>query len=145
MPGCLTDLYELTMAASYCREHMHGEATISLFVHRYLGSLGTFDARFLDFLGDLRFTGAVHAMAEGTVFGDRLGGVRLDSGDLGALSHAVRQVLGAAGRSYVRIFASGGLDEDEVARCVAAGASIDAFGVDTRMNVSADAPYRDMA
>ena len=71
-----------------------------------------------DFLGDLRFTGSVHAMAEGTVFGDRLGGVRLDSGDLGALSHAVRQVLGAAGRSYVRIFASGGLDEHEVAELV---------------------------
>jgi nicotinate phosphoribosyltransferase len=77
--------------------------------------------------------------------GDRLGAVRLDSGDLLALSRAVRQVLDAAGLSYVRIFASGGLDEDEVARCLAAGAPIDAFGVGTRMNVSADAPYLDMA
>jgi nicotinate phosphoribosyltransferase len=45
----------------------------------------------------------------------------------------------------VRIFASGGLDEDEVGRLLAAGAPIDAFGVGTRMNVSADAPYLDMA
>ena len=32
-----------------------------------------------------------------------------------------------------------------MARCLAAGAPIDAFGVGTRMNVSADAPYLDMA
>ena len=318
-----TDLYELTMAASYFRERMHGEATFSLFVRRlprrrsflvaagledvlaflesfqfseaairYLRSLGTFDARFLDFLGDLRFTGTVRAMAEGTVFfadepvvevtapiieaqlvetavinfihlqtvlaskavrsvlaagqravvdfglrrthgidagmaaarcafiagasmtsnvlasyydgmpatgtmahsyvtafpseieafrafarafprnttllidtydtvaaahkaviiaremesqGTRLAGVRLDSGDLVGLSKDVRRIFDAAGLSYVRIFASGGLDEDEVARCLAAGAPIDAFGIGTRMNVSADAPYLDMA
>jgi nicotinate phosphoribosyltransferase len=318
-----TDLYELTMAASYVRERMHGEATFSLFSRhlpshrsflvaaglqdvlaflesfrfsddalRYLRSLGMFDARVLDVLGDLRFTGTVRAMAEGTVCfadepvievtapiieaqlvetavinfihlqtvlaskavrsvlaadgravvdfglrrthgidagmaaarcafiagasmtsntlasfhegipaagtmahsyvqafpseieafrafarafprtttllidtydtvtaahkavtvakemesrGSRLAGVRLDSGDLLELSRAVRRILDEAGLTYVRIFASGGLDEDEIARCLAGGAPIDAFGVGTRMNVSADAPYLDMA
>jgi nicotinate phosphoribosyltransferase len=318
-----TDLYELTMAASYVRERMHGEATFSLFVRhlpahrsflvaagledvlaflegfefseaalRYLRSLSTFDAEFLDFLGDVRFTGSVRAVPEGTVLfadepllevtapileaqlvetavinfvhlqtvlaskavrsvlaargraivdfglrrthgidagmkaarcafiagaamtsnvlagfyegipptgtmahsyvmafpgeleafrafarafprgttllidtydtvagahqavivaremegrGARLAGVRLDSGDLVQLSREVRRILDDAGLSYVRIFASGGLDEDEVARCLDAGAPIDAFGVGTRMNVSADAPYLDIA
>jgi nicotinic acid phosphoribosyltransferase len=73
--------------------------------------------------------------------GERLAGVRLDSGDLVSLSMAVRRVLDEAGLDYVRIFASGGLDEEEVERCLRAGAPIDAFGVGTRMNVSADAPY----
>lgn len=318
-----TDLYELTMAASYVRERMQGEATFSLFVRRlpprrsflvaagledvlrllerfefseaairYLRSLGMFDVEFLDVLSDVRFTGTVRAVPEGTVlFGDepilevtapileaqlvetavinfvhlqtvlaskavrsvlaargraivdfglrrthgidaglkaarcafiagaamtsnvlagcwegippagtmahsyvtafpseleafrafarafprnttllidtydtvagahkavivaremerqgaRLAGVRLDSGDLVQLSLEVRRILDAAGLSSVRIFASGGLDEDEIARCLDAGAPIDAFGVGTRMNVSADAPYLDMA
>jgi nicotinate phosphoribosyltransferase len=61
------------------------------------------------------------------------------------LSREVRGILDAAGLTYVRIFASGGFDEDEIARCVAAGAPIDAFGVGTRVNVSADAPYLDIA
>jgi len=318
-----TDLYELTMAASYAREGMTGEATFSLFVRtlparrsflvaagledalaflagfrfsedalRYLASLRIFDRSFLEGLRDLRFTGTVRAVPEGTVLfadepllevtaplieaqlvetalmnvchfqtllaskavrpviaaagrpvvdfglrrthgmdagmkaarsswiagalmssnvlagaaygipptgtmahsyveafpreidafrafarafpssttllidtydtitaarkavevaremearGERLGGVRIDSGDLVALSRAVRGILDEAGLGYVRIFASGGLDEDEIERCVAAGAPIDAFGVGTRMDVSADVPYVDIA
>jgi nicotinate phosphoribosyltransferase len=77
--------------------------------------------------------------------GERLGAVRLDSGDLVALSRAVRKVFDAAGLDYVRIFASGGLDEAQIASLLAQGAPIDAFGVGTRMDVSADAPYMDMA
>ena len=77
--------------------------------------------------------------------GHRLGGVRLDSGDLAALSREVRRVLDAAGLDYVRIFASGGLDEQVIDDLVTRGAPIDAFGVGTRMDVSADAPYLDMA
>ena len=77
--------------------------------------------------------------------GARLGAVRLDSGDLIALSREVRKVLDDAGLDYVRIFASGGLDEEMVERCVEEGAPIDGFGVGTRMDVSADAPYLDMA
>jgi nicotinate phosphoribosyltransferase len=77
--------------------------------------------------------------------GERLAAVRLDSGDIVALSRAVRRTLDEAGLSYVRIFVSGGLDEDAVEGYLAAGAPIDAFGVGTRMDVSADAPYLDMA
>ena len=77
--------------------------------------------------------------------GHRLAGVRLDSGDIVALSKEVRRILDGAGLDYVKIFVSGGLDEDSLDRFLAVGAPIDAFGVGTRMDVSADAPYLDMA
>jgi nicotinate phosphoribosyltransferase len=76
--------------------------------------------------------------------GRRLAAVRLDSGDLGMLSLEVRRILDQAGFPEVRILASGGLDEHDVERLLAAGAPIDAFGVGTRMNVSADAPSLDL-
>ena len=77
--------------------------------------------------------------------GHRLRAVRLDSGDLAALSRAVRRILDDAGLDYVRILASGGLDEYGVEKLVQAGAPIDGFGVGTRMAVSGDAPWLDMA
>ena len=77
--------------------------------------------------------------------GDRLFGVRLDSGNFDALSRAVRGILDDAGLGYVKIVASGGLDEHDVGRLASAGAPIDIFGVGTRMGVSADAPTADMA
>ena len=70
-------------------------------------------------------------------------GIRLDSGDLGALAVASRRLLDEGGFVNARIVASGSLDELEIARLVAAGAPIDVFGVGTRMGVSADAPYLD--
>jgi len=70
-------------------------------------------------------------------------GIRLDSGDLEELSREARRILDQAGLSHVRIFASGGLDETDVDRLVRVGAPIDAFGVGTRVGVSADAPYLD--
>ncbi|MBI2370811.1 MAG: nicotinate phosphoribosyltransferase [Deltaproteobacteria bacterium] len=318
-----TDLYEITMAASYFRERMGGSATFSLFVRRlpkersfliaagledllnylrdfrfsdeairYLDALNRFDDGFLDFLRDLRFTGEVRAVPEGTVIfadepllevtapiieaqivetaainfchlqtllaskaarcviaargrpvvefglrrahgidagmkaarcafiagatmssnvlagryygipptgtmahsyvsaflheveafrafarafpantillidtydtvaaahkavevakemeaqGHKLAGVRLDSGDITALSQEVRRILDGAGLHYVRIFVSGNLEEHTIDRFLEDGAPIDAFGVGTRMDVSADAPYLDMA
>jgi nicotinate phosphoribosyltransferase len=77
--------------------------------------------------------------------GHRLRGVRLDSGDLLALSQETRAILDAAGLTAARIYASGGLNEEKVARLVAAGAPIDVFGVGTDMGVSGDAPSLDMA
>jgi nicotinate phosphoribosyltransferase len=70
-------------------------------------------------------------------------GVRLDSGDLDALSREARQLLDDAGLQSARIFASGGLDELEVATLVSSGAPVDAFGIGTQMGVSADAPFVD--
>jgi nicotinate phosphoribosyltransferase len=71
--------------------------------------------------------------------------LRLDSGDLLALSRAARALLDEAGLRQVRLLASGGLDEDAVAGLVAGGAPLDGFGVGTAMGVSSDAPSLDMA
>jgi nicotinate phosphoribosyltransferase len=72
-------------------------------------------------------------------------GIRLDSGDLGALAVSSRRILDAAGLPEVRIVASGGLDEYAVDELVRAGAPIDVYAVGTRVGVSADAPYLDSA
>jgi nicotinate phosphoribosyltransferase len=72
-------------------------------------------------------------------------GIRIDSGDLVALSKRGRRLLDEAGLQDVRIFASGGLDELTIDQLVRDGAVIDAFGVGTRMGVSADHPYLDTA
>jgi nicotinate phosphoribosyltransferase len=72
-----------------------------------------------------------------------LKGVRLDSGDLDALSRQVRKILDEAGHKQAIIFASGNLDEARVAALLAAGAPIDSFGIGTGLTTSADAPYLD--
>jgi len=76
--------------------------------------------------------------------GGRLGGVRLDSGDLWALSRQVRRVFDTAGLRRVRIFASGNLNERRIADLLRRGAPIDAFGVGTDLSVSSDAPSLDV-
>jgi nicotinate phosphoribosyltransferase len=75
--------------------------------------------------------------------GIRIRGVRLDSGDLVALSKSVRGILDAGGLTEVTIFASGGLDEDSLAAFTRAGAPIDGLGVGTSLTTSADAPTLD--
>lgn len=72
-------------------------------------------------------------------------GVRIDSGDLGDHSRRVRAILDAAGLPDITIFASGNLDEYRLQELVGQQAPIDGFGVGTRMNTSADAPYLDCA
>ena len=70
--------------------------------------------------------------------GIKVGAVRLDSGDLIALSKSVRRILDQGGLPEVRIFASGGLDEDSVAAMLRAGAPIDGFGMGTSLTTSSD-------
>ncbi len=72
-------------------------------------------------------------------------GVRIDSGDLGQYARQVRRVLDEGGMRGITIFASSGLDEYALRDLMAAGAPIDGFGVGTRMNTSADAPFLDCA
>jgi len=70
----------------------------------------------------------------------RMGGVRIDSGDIVAASRQVRRMLDEAGLSHARILASGDLDEHQVERLIRRGAAVDGFGVGTRLVTSADAP-----
>ena len=65
-------------------------------------------------------------------------GVRLDSGDLVALSKSVRAILDAGGLHDVTIFASGGLDEDSLLGFARQHAPIDGIGIGTSMTTSSD-------
>jgi nicotinate phosphoribosyltransferase len=80
--------------------------------------------------------GARRAVASGAA----MQAVRLDSGDLIALSKQVREVLDRGGRGEVKIIASGDLNEYKIRDLLAAGAPIDVFGVGTEMVVSSDEP-----
>ena len=75
-----------------------------------------------------------------TKLGPPVWGVRLDSGDLGALSREVRRILDAGGLKEAKIFATNDLDEYRIAELVTSGAPIDAFGVGTQLATSGDAP-----
>ncbi len=72
--------------------------------------------------------------------GHALAGVRLDSGDLVALSQAARRLLDAAGFQDAAIVASNDLDELEIMRLHAAGARISVWGVGTRLVTGHDQP-----
>jgi nicotinate phosphoribosyltransferase len=77
--------------------------------------------------------------------GDRLLGVRIDSGDLAGLAVEVRAILDGAGLNDVKIIASGGLDEYDLAEFTMKKIPYDGYGVGTKMGTSSDAPWSDMA
>jgi nicotinate phosphoribosyltransferase len=74
-----------------------------------------------------------------------LKGVRLDSGDMSRLSQEVRRILNDKDLKDILIVASGGFDEFRIAESIRQGAQIDSFGVATRVGVSSDAPYTNIA
>ncbi|MCA9058267.1 MAG: nicotinate phosphoribosyltransferase, partial [Planctomycetaceae bacterium] len=65
--------------------------------------------------------------------GHRLMGIRLDSGDLHALSLAARHMLDEAGFSDASIVASNDLDEFSIGELKQRGAAINVWGVGTRL------------
>jgi len=73
----------------------------------------------------------------------QIGGVRLDSGDLGFHAKAVRELLDRANLQNITVFASGNLDENRMAALLAQGAPIDGFGIGTALDTSSDAPALD--
>lgn len=77
--------------------------------------------------------------------GTPVAGVRIDSGDLAAHARAVRAILDAGGLHDVKIFASGGLDEQLLARHRAEGVPIDGYGIGTSLTTSTDWPALDCA
>ena len=75
----------------------------------------------------------------------RIGGIRLDSGDLEQEARDCRKILDDAGFSDIKIMASGGLDEYRIAALLQAGAPIDGFGVGTAIGAANDAPALELA
>ncbi|MEJ2145986.1 MAG: nicotinate phosphoribosyltransferase [Acidobacteriota bacterium] len=76
--------------------------------------------------------------------GERISGVRLDSGNLVKWSRRARQILDEEGRTETRILTSGGLHEEDLERFGFRGAPVDGYGVGTDLVVSADAPGCDL-
>src|SRR5436305_42065 len=129
----------------------------------WLKSTGRFNNNLLEYLGEFRFTGEVHAMAEGTAFfvnepilrvtaplpqaqlvESRLINIlHFQSLVAAKAARSVRAILDRGGLQEVTIFASGGLDEDELAACMKANAPIDGFGVGTSLTTSSDVPAID--
>jgi nicotinate phosphoribosyltransferase len=60
------------------------------------------------------------------------------------ISKKIRALLDEKGLNYIKIFASGDLDEYKIEELLSKGAKIDAFGVGTRMSTSEDRPYVDV-
>lgn len=65
--------------------------------------------------------------------GQKLAGIRLDSGDLAYLAKKSRELLDKAGLSYVKIAASNQLDEFVIKSLLEQQAPIDIFGVGTNL------------
>jgi len=130
-----------TMAHSFIQTFLDEEDAYSAFAEAFPENsvflIDTYDT----------LEGARLAARVGTAMGQRgasLKGVRLDSGDMTGLSRQVRRILDRAGLPDVQIYASSGFDEFKISEVLDNGAPIDAFGVGTKMGVSADAPYLDV-
>jgi nicotinate phosphoribosyltransferase len=65
--------------------------------------------------------------------GHELAGIRLDSGDIAALSREARRMLDAAGFPGVKILASNEIDEQAIESIRAQGGRVDIYGVGTRL------------
>ncbi len=72
--------------------------------------------------------------------GNRLKGIRIDSGDLTYLTRNAREMLDAAGLSDCRITVSNALDEYIIRDLLIQGACIDSFGVGERLITSRAEP-----
>lgn len=72
--------------------------------------------------------------------GEKLLGIRLDSGDLAQFSIQARQMFDDAGLHYVRIVASSDLDEYAIRKLKQQGAAIDVWGVGTKLVTAFDQP-----
>lgn len=63
--------------------------------------------------------------------GERLSGIRIDSGDLGAMAREARAILDEANLPKAKVVVSDDLDEYKIDALLTGGAPIDAFGVGT--------------
>jgi nicotinate phosphoribosyltransferase len=70
----------------------------------------------------------------------KIAGIRIDSGDLAALSQFAHKHFREQGVSFLKIFVSGDLDEFKIEDLLRQGAQLDGFGIGTNFSVSRWAP-----
>lgn len=83
---------------------------------------------------------AITVAKEMEAAGERLSGIRIDSGDLAKLSSYVRGRFDAEGLDYVKIAVSNDLDEYTIQSLLDQGAPLDSFGVGTKLATCYDQP-----
>jgi nicotinate phosphoribosyltransferase len=129
--------------------HLFGIPTFGTLAHSFVMSFDNEDDAFQAFLRVFPETATVLVDTYDTIRAvkrlSRLGvpeiaAVRLDSGDLRALSIETRDILDRAGMRSTKIFASGDLNEHKISKLIEGGARIDAFGVGTELATSYDSP-----
>jgi nicotinate phosphoribosyltransferase len=86
---------------------------------------------------------AIRVAKEMEARGQKLGGIRLDSGDLAYLSKRARVLLDQAGLHDVKIVVSNQLDEVIIKSLLDQGAPINAFGVGTNLVTGQQTPALD--
>ena len=131
-----------TMAHSYIEAHENEEEAFLAYARANPANV-TLLIDTYDTLRGARY--AASAAKKLAAEGIRTHAVRLDSGDILALSKEVRSLLDAEGLGDVQIFVSGNIDERGIHRLLAGGAPINGFGVGTKLDTSEDAPYLECA
>ena len=129
--------------------YLFGIPTFGTLAHSFVMSFEDEDEAFRAFLKVFPETATVLVDTYDTIaavkrlardFGPAIPAVRLDSGDLCALSKQAREILDKAGMTGTKIFVSGDLNEHKIAELISRGARIDSFGVGTELATSFDAP-----
>ncbi len=131
-----------TMAHSYVTSFHDEIDAFRVFAENFPKSTTLLTDTYDDYVGARKAAQVGHEME---ARGERLGYVRLDSGDIAEISKKVRQILDEEGLDYVGILASGGFDEYKITDVLARGGQVNSFAVGTKMGVAADAPYFDIA
>jgi nicotinate phosphoribosyltransferase len=123
-----------TMAHSFVLSFQHEEEAFAAFMEEFPEAttmlVDTYDTE----------SGIANAIRAARSEGVELGAVRLDSGDLAALSRLARTVLDEAGMHSTQIVASGDLEEQRICDLIAEKAPIDLWGVGTELGTSRDSP-----
>lgn len=129
--------------------YLFGIPTFGTLAHSFVMSFDDEDEAFRAFLSVFPKTATMLVDTYDTIaaverlardYGSSIPAIRLDSGDLCALSIRCREILDQAGMPQTKIFASSDLNEYRIAELIARGGKVDAFGVGTEMATSFDAP-----
>jgi len=126
-----------TMAHSFIEAHVSEEQAF----RNYAGIFGERAILLVDTYDSIEgIKTAARVAKDFLARGVKIQGIRLDSGDLVELSKFARAYFKQEGLEYLRIFASGDLDEFRITELLAVGAQIDGLGIGTRFTVSQHAP-----
>ncbi|MHC4517701.1 MAG: nicotinate phosphoribosyltransferase [Planctomycetota bacterium] len=127
-----------TMAHSYVQAHESEEQAFLDFARQF----GERAVLLVDTYDTIKGIQVAAAVAKEIVEerGAKIKGIRIDSGDLVALSRFAREYFKREGLDFLKIFVSGDLDEYRIHDLLEQGAQIDGIGIGTRYGAARHAP-----